>query len=58
MEKYIKESDLKKYLDKQHKEAVRLKGISGDDKEYAYYCHGKIDLMNEIAIELDLGILG
>ncbi len=56
MDKYIKESDLKKYLDKQYKEAVRLRGIGGDDQEMSYY-QGQIDQMNEIAVELGLGIL-
>lgn len=60
MEKYISESDFKKYLDKQYKEAVRLRHDDGDDQEMTYQCQkksyyqGRIDQINEIATELDL----
>ena len=63
MDKYIKEADLKKYLDKQYKEAVRLRDIKDEhnpdisDDLDAYY-QGQIDQMEEIAVELGLGILG
>jgi len=54
MNKYISETDLKKYLDKQLKEAVRLRDLDGISITSSSYWQGQIDQIEEIAEELDL----
>jgi hypothetical protein len=58
MEKYIKELKLKKYLDKKYKDAVLWRDTHLDYKEGYVYYQTQIDLLERIAEDLDLGILG
>jgi len=55
MDKYIKDEDLKKYLDKQYKEAVRLRDIDGkNDETVESYYQGEIDQIKELAKDFDI----
>lgn len=62
MEKYIKEADLKKYLDKQYKLAVQLKdkaNYNGNEcQEEIDYYDAQIEQLKEICDDLELGVLG
>lgn len=50
---YIKDDDLKKYLNTQRKQSILLRDKSHDDSEEAYH-QGQIDQIDEVADEWGL----